>query len=90
MAEKIEKTNAAKKPNFFVKAGQFFARAGKAIAKFFVNIVGELRKVVWTSKSDLKKNSILVVVAVAVFATAVGIIDYLGITIVDLLAGLIR
>ncbi len=81
---------AEKKPSFFKKAGGFFARVGKAIGKFFQNIWSELKKVVWTPKEDLKKNSILVVVAVVVFATAIGIIDYLGVTIVDLLAGLIR
>ncbi len=78
-----------KKPNFFVKAGRFFARAGKAIAKFFLNIVSELRKVVWTSKEDLFKNSVLVVVAVAVFATAVGLITYFGFSLFDFLSGLI-
>ena len=65
---KVEKKNKPKsvenKPNFFV-------RAGKKIAKFCKDTVGELKKVVWTSKSEVWKSFELVIATVvALFATS--------------------
>ena len=40
--EKKVKENGEKKPNFFV-------RIGKKIGKFFKDVVGEMKKVTWTS-----------------------------------------
>lgn len=78
-AKKVKKVE--KKPNFLV-------RAGRGIGKFFRDTASELRKVVWMPKNDVKKNTILVVVSVVVFATVIGIIDFAGAKLVGLLAGL--
>ena len=83
-SEKVKKQkNAPKKPNFFV-------RAGKRIAKFFRDTMSELKKVVWTPKNELRKSTIIVVVAVVVFAAVIGVIDAAGASLVELLAGLIK
>ena len=77
MAEKNEKIpeasvakekKAEKKPNVF-------ARIVSRIKKFFKDYTSELKKVVWLSKSDVRKNSTIVIVSVVVCAIAIGIVD---------------
>ena len=60
---------AEKKPNIFV-------RIGKRIAKFFRDYASECRKIVWLSWKDTRRNSIIVIVAVAIFAVVIGVLDY--------------
>ena len=36
----------------------------------------ELKKIVWSSKNDVKKNTIVVVVAVIAIAVVVGLLDF--------------
>ncbi len=64
MAEKMEK-----KPNIF-------KRMGARIAKFWRDFRSEMKKVVWMSGSDLRKNSILVITAVIVISVVIGVIDF--------------
>ena len=80
MAE--EKKVREKRPNFFV-------RAWKKIAKTFRDLVGEMKKVVWTSKAELWKSTKIVLVTVAVFAVALAIVDVLFFNGIELLAGLV-
>ena len=76
------KENGAKKPNFFV-------RMGKRIAKAWREYVSEMKKVVWMSGKDVKKNTILVVVTVLALGLAIGIVDYVFSTIIEGFAGMI-
>ena len=66
MAEKNEK--APKKPNIFV-------RLGRRIAKFFRDYTSEMKKVVWLSKKETIRNSVLVTVVVVVTAVVIGLVD---------------
>ena len=74
--------NEAKRPNFFV-------RAWKRIVKFFKDTVGELKKVYWTPKDELIKNTKLVVVTVIAVGVAIAIVDTASSFIVNSIAGLI-
>ena len=80
--EKIVKDQAKKKPNFFV-------RVWRKICKLFKDVVGEMKKVVWTSKSELKKSTKIVIVTVVVFAVAIAVVDVLFFNGIELLAGLV-
>ena len=71
-----------KKPNFFV-------RAGLKIKKFTKDVVGEMKKVVWTSKEDLKKSSKLVLITVVVVGLAIAVVDTCCSGIINYIAGLI-
>ena len=71
-----------KKPNIFV-------RAGKWIAKFLKDTKGELKKVVWTSKSEVWKSLQLVIVTVVGVSIAIAIIDYASSFVINTIAGLI-
>ena len=71
-----------KKPNFFV-------RVGKRIKKFFKDVVGEMKKVVWTSKEDLKKSTKLVLATVVAVGLAIAVVDTFFSWIINSIAGLI-
>ena len=71
-----------KKPNVFVRFGNW-------IAKFAKDTVGELKKVVWTSKSEVWKSLQLVIVTVVGVSVAIAIIDYVSSFVINTIAGLI-
>ena len=79
---KAEKHKGEKKENFFV-------RLWKKIKKLCRDVVGEMKKVVWLSKSETKKSSILVIVTVLAIAAAIGVVDTVFSTIINFIAGLI-
>ena len=72
----------AKKENFFV-------RFGKKLAKLSKDTVGELKKVSWLSKTELKKSTKLVIVTVVAFAIVILAIDSVSSFIINTVAGLV-
>ena len=80
--EKKKNKPVESKPNFFV-------RVGKRIKKFFKDVVGEMKKVVWTSKEDLKKSTKLVLVTVVAVGLAIAVVDTVCSLIINSIAGLI-
>ena len=80
--ENKKKKPVEKKPNFFV-------RLARRIKKFFKDIVGEMKKVVWTSKEELKKSTKLVLVTVVAVGLAIAVVDTVCSLIINSLAGLI-
>jgi preprotein translocase subunit SecE len=83
-ATKVEKTTKSKdaKPNIFT-------RAGKWIVKFLKDTKGELKKVVWTSKSEVWKSLQLVIAAVVVISAIILLIDTCSSYVINFIAGLI-
>ena len=80
---KKPKTKAVeKKPNIFV-------RAWKRIAKFFKDVCGEMKKVVWTSKEDLRKHTKLVIATIVAVALAIAVVDTFFSWLINSIAGLI-
>ena len=70
------------KPNVFV-------RFGKWISKFLKDTKGELKKVVWTSKTEVWKSFQLVIASVVAVSVAVAVIDYVSSLVINTIAGLI-
>ena len=82
-SEKKQKNKpTAKKPNFFV-------RVWKKLCKFFKDTVGELKKVVWTPKDELRKSTKLVIVTVVALSVSIAIIDLACSGIINFFAGII-
>lgn len=81
-AEKKAKNTAPKKPNIFV-------RMFRSIAKFFKDLPGEMRKVTWTPKNELKKSTLLVIVTVVAVSVSISVVDTLFAFIINSIAGLI-
>ena len=81
---------ADKKPNkSAVKRENFFVRVWKRLVKFFKDTVGELKKVYWTPKDELFKNTKLVVITVVAVGIAIAVVDTVSSVIVNSIAGLI-
>ncbi len=59
------------------------------ISKFFKDNKSEFKKIAWPSRTQILKNSTLVISAILVFTVVVGGLDYLLETLVALLANLI-
>ena len=66
---KSESKKDAKKPNFFV-------RIWKKLVKLTKDVVGEMKKVVWTPKDELNKSSKLVLITVVAVALAIAVVDF--------------
>ncbi|MBQ9070454.1 MAG: preprotein translocase subunit SecE [Clostridia bacterium] len=81
-AEKKSKKNAPKKENFF-------KRIWKKFVKLCKDTVGEMKKVVWTPKAELSKNTKLVIVTVIAFSLVIAIIDLACSYLINGVAGLI-
>lgn len=56
--------------------GNWFKRAGKAIKKFFKDIKGEVKKIVWPDGKTVVKSTLVVLAAVAVIGLAIFAIDW--------------
>ena len=81
-AEKKAKKPAAKKENIF-------KRIWKKFVKLCKDTAGEMKKVVWTPKAELVKNTKLVVVTVVAVAAAIAVIDTAFSFLINTFAGLI-
>ena len=73
-----EKKAKAKKPNIFKKIG-----------KFFKDTAGEMKKVVWTPKAEVSKNTKLVLATVVVVAVIIAVLDLGSSSLINSLAGLV-
>ena len=56
--------------------GNWFKRAGKARKKFFKDIKGEVKKIVWPDGKTVVKSTLVVLAAVAVIGLAIFAIDW--------------
>lgn len=70
MAGKTEK-----RPGFVARAKAAVKGLGERIVKFFRDTKSELKKVVWPSKADVKSNTIVVLVVVAIAAVVMIVLD---------------
>ena len=61
----------------------------KKLAKFLKDTKGELKKVVWTSKSEVWKSFQLVIATVVAVSVAIAVIDYVSSLVINTIAGLI-
>ena len=81
-ADKKAKKADNKKENFFV-------RFWKKIVKLCKDTVGELKKVVWTPKAELIKNTKLVIATVIAVGVAIALVDFVSSWVINSIAGLI-
>ena len=67
----------------------FFVRIWNKIKKFSKDTVSELKKVSWTSKTELFKSTKLVVITVLAVCIVIALIDLGASWVINSLAGLI-
>ncbi len=66
---KKETSKTEKKPNIF-------KRAGKAIAKFFKDLRGETKKIVWPGRQMVIKSTGVVLAAILVIGAGIWLLDF--------------
>ena len=82
MADKTEK-----KPGFVARMKAAVKNFATRVAKFFRDTKSELKKVVWPSKADVKTNTIVVLVTVAIAAVVMIALDAIFGGILGLIIG---
>ena len=61
----------------------------KKIGKFFTDTIGELKKVVWTPKTELGKSTKLVIVTVLAVCVCIAVLDFGISNAISAIAGLV-
>ena len=75
--EVVEKeAKADKKAKATPKKENFFVRAWKKLVKFCKDTAGEMKKVVWTPKAEVSKNTKLVLATVVGVAVIIAVLDF--------------
>ena len=82
MADKTEK-----KPGFVARMKAAVKGVAANAAKFFRDTKSELKKVVWPSKADIKTNTVVVLVTVAIAAVVMIALDAIFGGILGLIIG---
>ena len=82
MADKTEK-----KPGFVARMKGAVKGFAVNVAKFFRDTKSELKKVVWPSKADIKTNTVVVLVTVAIAAVVMIALDAIFGGILGLIIG---
>ena len=88
-AKKAAKNTTAKKGNFFQRIGNFFRNTWRKIVKLCKDTSGEMKKVVWTPKDEVRKSTFLVIVTVVAVGVAIGVVDFACSKLINFVAGLI-
>ncbi len=73
--KKEDTSKAEKKTNPLKKVGNFFVKIGKAIAKFFKDLRGETKKIVWPGRHMVIKSTGIVLAAILVIGAGIWILD---------------
>ena len=81
----VKKSKDAKKP---AKKANFFVRVWRKLVKLVKDVSGEMKKVVWTSKDELRKSTKIVLVTVAAIGVAIAVVDLSFSKIINSIAGL--
>ena len=87
--EVIEEATEKKSKKTVAKKENFFKRIWKKFVKLCKDTVSEMKKVVWTPKAELAKNTKLVIVTVVAFSLVIAVIDLVCSYLISGLAGLI-
>lgn len=82
MADKTDK-----KPGFVARAKNAVKNFAANMAKFFRDTRSELKKVVWPSKEDTRKNTTVVLVVVLIAAAVLFVLDAIFGGILGLIIG---
>ena len=84
----VEKTEVKSTKSQEKKPNAFKTIANKLV-KFLKDTKGELKKVVWTSKTEVWKSFQLVIATVVAVSVAIAVIDYVSSLVINTIAGLI-
>ena len=74
--KKEDTSKAEKKTNPAEKIRNFFVKIGKAIAKFFKDLKGETKKIVWPGRHMVLKSTGIVLAAILIIGAVIWLLDF--------------
>ena len=89
MADKKKNISAEKAGEKSKNSENFFVKIWKKLVKLCKDTKGELKKVSWTSKTEVFKSFKLVIATVVVVAVIIAVIDFCSWRLIDALAGIV-
>jgi preprotein translocase subunit SecE len=75
MADEKTVQQKGEKKSFWQKLGNFFKNLPANIARPFVNMWHELRKVTWPTRKDLVNYTLIVIVFMVFMGVVIGLLD---------------
>ena len=80
-----ERMTPSHKPKQKFNWKQFLKRLPGKIARFFKDVVHELKRVTWPSRKALLTYTVVVLITVAIFGAILGLYDFIFLQLVELL-----
>ncbi len=80
-----ERKMPAPKPKQKFHIWTFLKNMPKKVAKFFRNVVHELRRVTWPTRKTLFTYTVVVLVTIVIFGVLLGLYDFISLQLVELL-----
>ena len=89
MSEQSKKqlSKADQKPNFLTKVGLFFKHLPRNIARPFMNMWRELKKVTWPTRKDLLNYTLIVLAFMVFMGVVIGLLDLGSSRLISLMIG---
>lgn len=88
MEKQMQERKIPSQPKKKINWRQFIKKLPSRIAKFFRDVVHELKRVTWPSRKALVNYTIVVIVTIIIFSIILGAFDLGFVQLVDLMAGI--
>jgi preprotein translocase subunit SecE len=85
MERQLQERKVPSQPKKKINWKQFIKGIPSRVAKFFRDVVHELKKVTWPTKKALINYTIVVIVTIIIFSVILGVFDLGFVELVDLL-----
>jgi len=86
MERQVQERKLPSQPKKKINWKQFIRKLPGNIAKFFRDVIHELKRVTWPNRKTLFTYTIVVIVTIIIFAIILGIYDFGFLKLVELLA----
>ena len=80
-----ERKTPAQKPKQKFNIWTFLKKLPKNVARFFRNVVHELKRVTWPNRKALLTYTVVVLVTIVIFGVILGLYDFIFLQLVELL-----
>jgi preprotein translocase subunit SecE len=88
MERQMQERKVPSQPKRKINWKQFITKLPSRVAKFFRDVVHELKRVTWPTRKALLNYTMVVIVTIIVFAVILGVFDFSFVRLIDLMAGI--
>jgi len=86
MERQMQERKPSSRPRKKISWKQFIKKLPSRIAKFFRDVIHELKRVTWPTRKALLNYTIVVIVTIIFFAIILGVFDFGFLQIVEMMA----